>query len=246
MDKRIAASVPMFAAALVVSFVQPYLSLPILLPASYLYVSARRGRALASSRQERDSLEFLSRLSSSEVIPFSKRAMDAAKGLKFEQAVVDTVKRWALGDASDVPLPLADDPTCLLSTMHLARDAVLNGANIDAQLKSLLSRQRYASELKMRHIGGISNTLSLIQAGNCAFFPAFAGVCRNIMDIGLPTQATTAATLPFIVVVAAYIALVAVISAFFQKGDRVPGAIAMASSGMVMLNIVAAAGSLMM
>lgn len=245
MDRKMLASAPLLAAAALLSFARPYLSLPLLAAGLGLYSSARRASSGRLSRAQRDAMEFLRRLAGAAPGTFRERVADSAKGLAFRDAVLAALGRWELGDTATFAAPRGLGSECLRGTMVVVRDAVLNGANVDQQLASMLSRETYLSELRMRGTGAVSNTLSLIQAGNCAFFPAFAGVCRNIAGMGLFGAAASQAVLPFSAVVIAYVGIVAVVSAFFQRGDRAPGALAMASAGITVFNAVAAAAALM-
>lgn len=244
MDSGSLAITAAFVSSAALSFLQPYLALPLLAAAFFVYASRRKRSERARMKAEREALEFLGRLSKGSAVPFARRAEEAAAGLSLEKQVMGIVGQMQLYHGGRAP-SYECGTECLSGTMLIVNDAIVNGIEVGVQLDALLSHYQYINELRLKHVGAVSNALSLMEAGNSIFFPMFAGISGRI---AAATAAASAAqqTLPFTFVIVSFIAIMGSVSGYFQKAERLAGAASAASAGIVVFNIVGALGSLIL
>lgn len=246
-DRLRIAALSLLAAGTAASFVQPYLSLAAVIPGIALLFSRNRRARRMSDRLERDSMAFLKALASSASRPFSRRVAEASMGCCFERDVKAAIDSYySCADASGFLDLLGLGSDCLSETVLLLMDALDNGSNVDRQLSELLRQREYGAELRMRHTGSVANSASLVQLGNAVFFPAFAGICRNIASMSLFSSGSWQLSLPFSIVILSYIAIVSAVQAFFQgkRHGRLGDAVAMFCIGACVFNFVGSVGSL--
>lgn len=243
---KTALALSLLAAGAAGSFLQPLPSLCAVVPgAALLAASGRRARAW-EDREERDALLFLRRLSASGTRPFSRRLLEASAGCSFAGSVRRALDSYNAGAGPSCFGALLKGRGCLPETMVLALAALGSGSNVDRQLSLLLERCSYDHELRIRHVGSMANSMSLVMLGNSVFFPAFAGLCGNIAGMA-SLQGAWQLSLPFGIVIISYIAITGAVHGFFSGRSwpsRIRGFASTICIGISVFNAVAALGSM--
>lgn len=88
------------------------------------------------------------------------------------------------------------------------------GADHSSELERIVERQRHIKELRMRNLGLMANSASITELGSMVFFPAFAGVCRNILML---TSSGNAQYYAYTFVIIAFVIVLAGINAIFKR-----------------------------
>lgn len=238
-------TVILLVTAFIVSFFVAYLAVPALAAAAFLFSSTRRKERLEKDRVKREALSFLRGLAKGDLKPFAKRVLDSANGsYTFSKKISDSLEYYYRSSSAKRFMALMQYRSeCLSETVLLIIDALENGSDVDSRLVKLLGKHEYLGELRMRHVGSLENSISLVQVGNMAFFPAFAGICKNISGITM----SSGFSMPFTVLILAYVAIVSISSSFFARASsKAYNAIAMFCIGASIFNIAGFASSLML
>ncbi len=211
-----------------------------------LHARLERGN---SSKLEKDALSFLERIAASKRRPFLKRIEESLqKHYQFYSDMAICIRRYALSsDANNSFKQLFQYRSeCLSETVFLARNALESGTDVDRPLAQLVSKYSYKKELRLRNLGGVSNTSSIVSMGTIVFFPAFSGIGRDIM--GMSVIGGSGASYAYTFVVLAYIAIIGAIASLYRNSDSLEKAsswIVMLAAGMFTYFITGSMGSLL-
>ncbi len=182
--KPFALSAGVLASALLSLRYSPFLmAAPATVLAVLLFLDTHRERK-ASGDVDRDSLLFLTALESEHSGPMNlriKRAASSAPALRNDMlcALLD----YEISGNAKVSFSRfkKSNSQRMRVVSELLVAALDGGIDVQPQLSDLLTRQSTIDALRLKSIGGVSNSNLIISAGIIGFFPSFAGISFSIL-----------------------------------------------------------------
>lgn len=178
----------LFIAGLVLSFYNIVYYSAITCIAAALFFLYIKKEMQKYSRVEKDALSFLEGVAkNSGIKPFSKRVLKSLKeNYIFYKEVKEIVEKhlyssYAGCEIAEIPY----QSNCLTETLWVVTETLNKGVPSNEAIPKLLDKYRYLNELKMKHVGNITNSDAVLKSGTMIFFPIFAGIGKNIIGLNI-------------------------------------------------------------
>ena len=178
------------------------------------------------NRRDNDVLQFVSNLIdnySNSINTARLLGISLSKDFWFYKEMKDSVSKYSIDGSAEASFSklLGSDSMALRHIASIIAQRLDSGAEILDPLKEIRRRIILDSRYKLRSLGSVLNSNSVVGLGSMLFFPAFAGISLQIIRFTNISQGISAANpLPLIAIFAFYMVYINTLNFRYSSNDE--------------------------